>query len=433
MQHIATLPWHNPLAFANTVSTQETHFAFLYSGMASGYSGQYSFLALYPNKEVKGEDFTSFASMLSSHAHPYTHACFGYLGYGLKNALETLPHDIPLHIHMPSLWMTQYAMILVFDHQEKQIDVWADSSAFSPRIPLPSIPPPMHYPPPSITTLHSNMTKAQYLEHVKTIKQHITYGTLYQANLTRKFYGTFHTPPDAFALFCRLSHFSPSPYSAFLRLGEYTILSSSPERFLHIDAKGTVDTRPIKGSSPRYHDPKKDLLSSQALAASQKNKAENLMIVDLSRNDLSRSCQPGSIHVPDLFSVHSYTTIHHMQSTITGQKRPDKSTLDTVKGCFPPGSMTGTPKIKAMELCSALEYHARGVYAGALGWFGGDGSADLSVVIRTLLLQHHHFEFQVGGAIIADSDPVEEWKETLIKAKAIAKTLGITQQQLKTL
>src|SRR5262249_45812905 len=155
------------------------------------------------------------------------------------------------------------------------------------------------------------------------------------------------------------------------------------------------------------------------LAASEKDRAENLMIVDLMRNDLARSCEPGSVHAGQLFEVSSYATLHHMASTITGQKRQGLSTLDAVRHCFPPGSMTGAPKHRAMQWCLAHEGVQRGVYSGALGWFGGDGSCDLSVVIRTLVVQGNRFEFQAGGGIVADSEPLAEWRELLAKTRGI--------------
>jgi anthranilate/para-aminobenzoate synthase component I len=200
--------------------------------------------------------------------------------------------------------------------------------------------------------------------------------------------------------------------------------------FLSLDTLGNVETRPIKGSAPRFEDKEKDQNSKNELQSSEKNRAENLMIVDLMRNDLSRNCVTGSVSVDSLFDVTTYATVHHMSSTIRGKKKPDIATLDLVKGCFPPGSMTGAPKIKAMELCSELEQQARGVYSGAIGWFSGDGACDFSVVIRTLIMQGRRFEFQVGGAIVSDSDPIEEWRETLTKARGIAKALDIPIEKL---
>ena len=222
---------------------------------------------------------------------------------------------------------------------------------------------------------------------------------------------------------------SPAPYSAYLRLGDYHIVSSTPERFLTLDSQGRAETRPIKGTTPRFADMAQDELSRKALEKSVKDRSENLMIVDLMRNDFGRGSVFGSVEVEDLFQVTSYATLHHMASTVKGQKRHGVSSLDFVKACFPPGSMTGAPKVRAMEICSELERHKRGVYSGAIGWFGGDGSVDLAVVIRTLVLRGTDFEFQVGGAVVADSTPEGEWHETLVKARGIARVLGLEPER----
>jgi anthranilate/para-aminobenzoate synthase component I len=226
---------------------------------------------------------------------------------------------------------------------------------------------------------------------------------------------------------------SPAPYSAILKLDDKFIISSSPERFVHVSSDGKVDTRPIKGSAPRFEDAAKDTESKRQLQISEKDRAENLMIVDLSRNDISRHCEKGSVKVEGLFEVTSYATVHHMASTVKGRKKQESTTLDLIKGCFPPGSMTGAPKIKAMQLCSELENVKRGVYSGAIGWFGGDGSADLSVVIRTIIIDCDKFEFQVGGAIVADSIAEKEFEESILKAKAMAKALNIDIGKLESL
>jgi anthranilate/para-aminobenzoate synthase component I len=277
------------------------------------------------------------------------------------------------------------------------------------------------------------MTKEEYLEHVTQIKESIRNGDLYQANLTRKFYGQFNHNIEGLGLFLKLCKHSPSPYSAFLKHGDLCVLSSSPERFIHIDSKGEAEIRPIKGSAARSNDNYVDNQLKEQLKNSIKDQAENLMIVDLSRNDLSRNCDLGSVKVTKLFDITSYATVHHMSSAIKGRKSPKSSTLQLVQGCFPPGSMTGAPKIKAIELCSKIEKQERGIYSGAIGWFGGDGSTDLSVVIRTLIIEKQKFEFQVGGAIVSDSDPYKEWEETMTKAQGLIKALGLSEKTLQAL
>ncbi len=425
MQLQRTINWIAPLDLAASIPESEDKWVLLYSGMNSGFFGRYSILALRAKNEINSDDFTELSDILSDNNHKFTNGWFGYLGYGLKNKLEKLSQDTDSYINMPHLWLINFGTIILFDHEQRQVKIWSEDD-----FELPDITPAEKL---DFTTqnLRSNMNKAEYLDKVDRIKSSINRGDLYQANLTRKFTGEIAGKFRPVDIFCKLCEISPAPYSAFLKFSEKTVISSSPERFLHINSDGVADTRPIKGSAARFEDEAEDKKSLDALGNSEKDRAENLMIVDLCRNDLSRGCEVGSIKVKNLFEITSYATVHHMVSTVTGQKSAGTSSLDLVKGCFPPGSMTGAPKIKAMQLCSALESKQRGVYSGAIGWFGGDGSVDLSVVIRTIIMDGNKFEFQVGGAIVADSDPIAEFEETLIKAKAVAKSLGIDKQQLR--
>lgn len=430
----ATLEWASPLAYLDALADSGEDFALLYSGMRTPYSGRHSLLALSPDQTITSHHFGALEQALSHDAGRYDNFWVGYLGYALKHAVENgLATDAPSHINLPALHFTRFATLLEFDHETETLTLHRrDASApMPPKINAEMHPP--HHQIFHIADLQSDMTHAEYLAKVDALKQAIDAGTLYQANLTRKFFGSFDETLCPAKLFHRLAHVSPAPYSAFLKMGDTSIVSSSPERFLAMDEKGRVEARPIKGSAPRFADHTADTASRDALAVSEKDRAENLMIVDLTRNDLSRGCEIGSVTTDALFEVSSYATVHHMSSTISGQRRADVSPLQLVAGCFPPGSMTGTPKIKAMQLCSELEPRARGVYSGAIGWFGGDGACDLSVVIRTLVMQGTQFEFQVGGAIVADSTPEGEWEETLTKARGLAKTLHIDMDRLRSL
>lgn len=410
-----TLPWMEPLELARLVNADD--YCLLYSSLATSYSGQKSLLACHPAETLESTEWKELEQCLSTNRHALENAWFGYLGYGLKDSLESLPRDMPDIVDFPPLRFARYQTIYCFDHALRKLtrcgpDAVGGITATAPPTP------------PAITRLLSNMTKEEYLRHVATIREAIHAGELYQANLTRKFHGSFQEAPDPLALFATLCEISPAPYSALIRWPGHAILSSSPERFLTGNADGGVTTRPIKGSAPRS-------VPAEALASSPKDRAENLMIVDLMRNDLARSCQPGSVRVERLFEVESFSTVHHLSSTVCGLRSPAMPPIGLVKNCFPPGSMTGAPKIRAMRLCTALERQSRGVYSGALGWFGGDGSFDLSVVIRTLLLQNERFAFQVGGGIVADSRPEEEWRETMVKATGIAGALGISLEKLE--
>lgn len=428
MNLLKKLDWIDPIALASNIPEEEKSWILLYSGMKTASSGKYSFLAFDKQDEVTS-NFRELDTKLTATKNIFGNAWFGYLGYGLKNELENLKFDEPSYINSPDLWFARYGTIIVFDHNSKCIEVYGNSLSLWERVNTLSIP---NTPLPQREGIKvfSNMTQIQYLEKVSYIKEAIKRGDIYQANLTRKFFGELKNQ-QPFSIFKKLCKISPAPYSAFIKNKDLHIISSSPERFLYIDKNGNTNTRPIKGSAPRSNDSAIDNNLKAELASSEKNRAENLMIVDLSRNDLARNCETGSVKVDNLFGIESYANVHHMVSSVNGKKKNDASTLDLVKGCFPPGSMTGTPKIKAMEICSELEKLKRGIYAGSIGWFGGDGSADLSVVIRTIIMQDNKFEFQVGGAIVNDSVPEEEFAETITKAKGVAGALGIEIRQLE--
>lgn len=417
-----SLPWAEPLELAAAID--QPCWVLLYSGCQTAYSGRYSYLACHLAETMEADDFSPLEKRLSGPpaATPFDERWFGYLAYGLKNTLERLPEDRPGRFLLPRLCMMRFHHIYQFDHQLKALTLWSDGdfSALSPTIPL------QGYMPPRVESLDSSMSDEEYLEKVARVIALIREGQLYQSNLTRKYFGKLEQSPDYFGIFRCLCEASPAPYSAYIRLGDTHILSSSPEQFLSYTYDGYIETRPIKGTAPRCDDPAADHNSRDMLAGSEKDRAENLMIVDLMRNDLSHSCKPGSIGVDELFSVTTHATIHHMSSRVYGHKSNEISTMESIKACFPPGSMTGAPKIRAMALCSELETWDRGVYSGAIGWLDKDSSAELSVVIRTLIMNGAEFEFQVGGGIVADSTPESELREILHKSKGIIKALHLT-------
>lgn len=392
-----TSGWADPRQFAASLK-DETHLAFFYSGMQPG---RYSLLAW--GLEEKVDSFEKLQSALSSDKPKYENAWFGYLGYGLRRLFENYSTDAASHITLPDLLMMRFKNIMVFDHVTKTITPSSLPAAGLIRGSFEGC---------WGAKIKSNMTDAEYLAKAKIVIDKIRNGEIYQANLTRKFFGEFDNTPDSFALFHKLTEVSPAPYSAYLKFGEHVIISASPEKFLTVE-NGKATTIPIKGTLTSK-------LPASQLEDSEKNRAENLMIVDLMRNDLARAC--GNVKVEKLFEVTSYAKYHHMSSTITGDVKTNA--LDVVKSCFPPGSMTGAPKIAAVWLCSELEQQERGVYSGAIGYFGGDGSCDLSVVIRTLIIEGNKFEFQVGGGIVADSTPENELEEIYVKASGIMEVLG---------
>ncbi len=258
--------------------------------------------------------------------------------------------------------------------------------------------------------------RAQYLADIERSQAELAAGESYEVCLTDQI--STDASPDPFALYRRLRRSNPGPFAGFLRFGDTAIVSSSPERFLSVGRDGAVQARPIKGTISRVEDPEEDAARKAELAADEKTRAEHLMIVDLLRNDLGRVSEVDSVRVPDLMVVEPYATVHQVVSTVTGQLEPGRSPVECVRNCFPGGSMTGAPKERTMEIIDELEDEARGVYSGAIGYFGVDGAVDLSIVIRTIVIRPGRTTIGAGGAIVMQSDPVEEFDEILLKARA---------------
>lgn len=385
------------------MNPQEKYFAVLHTSKKTSYSDENT-LIFSDLKEVASEnDFDLLKAKLNKQAN-----WLGYYGYELGNSDININYPSNNFIETPPSWFGNFAKV------EKQ-------KSFN----LPSY----SYSAPKIVYIKSNMNKQQYISKVNNIKEKIVSGDLYQANLTRKFFGEFAGEVDAFAIYCHLNKVSPAPYSAYIKIDDLHIISSSPELFLRINKNGEVVTCPIKGSAAKGQ--------GGLLSSSDKDIAENLMITDLMRNDLARNCIAGSVKVDKLFEVNDFATISHMHSTISGklgfgddEVENQNKILKLIKDCSPAGSMTGAPKIAAMKLCAELESWQRGIYSGALGYldFGdevNDILAEFSVVIRTIIIKGNKFEFQVGGGIVHESEAEKEYNETLIKASAICNVLGL--------
>jgi para-aminobenzoate synthetase component 1 len=420
-QRQATLPWAEPLAFAGKYAQRDI--TLLYSSVQETFSGGMSYLFTHPIETVSDANWAVLPA-LPSEADGLP-IWVGYLAYGMRED-GARGSDSP--VSLPDFLLTRYGQLFCFDHHKKIITQHIAAGEIIDDVqPKKSL---QSNEPPAISSLSSNFTRAEYESVIAETVEQIHAGNFYQANITRKFFGQFATRPDSWQIFTRLSEASPAPYSAYIRRGSTAILSSSPECFLTIDASGKMLTRPIKGSARRSEDAAADAEIQRALKTSQKNHAENLMIVDLMRNDLSRVSMPQSVKVIEQSALYSYRTIHHLISTIASQKLPSISAYEAVRACFPAGSMTGAPKIAAMRWCAEKEKMERGLYSGAIGWFGGGDTCDLSVVIRTLILEDDRFEFQVGGGVVADSTPPDEWRETITKARGILAALGLSEDDL---
>lgn len=410
--------WEAPLDFATRFAASP-ELALLYSGRAEQASGQHSFLFVDAATQIAGAHWNDLPAAFDQ---PDLPDWVGYFGYEMGFDAN-LPASMAA---WPRLWLTRYRRLFRFDHHAQRIDEFARFDASQELAPLQALPAL-----PAIHTLASPMPRDVYLRHVRATIDRIHAGDFYQANITRKFTGSFGAAPHPLATFRALCQASPAPYGALIRHGAQAILSSSPESFLTL-SEGTITSRPIKGSARRSAEASDDAQLREALQQSDKNQAENLMIVDLMRHDLAQISQPGSVQVAARATLHSYANIHHLISTITARLRKGSTVRDALRACMPPGSMTGAPKRAAMQWIATREGLQRGVYSGALGWMGHD-CADFSVVIRTVLIDGVDFEFQVGGGIVADSDPEEEWRETLVKTCGIATALGIDEARLAAL
>lgn len=262
----------------------------------------------------------------------------------------------------------------------------------------------------------SNINKQQYQDKFSQVQAYLLAGDCYQINLAQRFEATYQG--DEFQAYLTLREHNKAPFSAFIRLKENAILSLSPERFLKL-ANGKVQTKPIKGTRPRFTNKEKDLASKESLLAATKDRAENLMIVDLLRNDISRTCIAGSVKVPKLFAIESFPAVHHLVSTIEGDLNAKFQATDLLRGAFPGGSITGAPKIRAMEIIEQLEPHRRNLYCGSVGYISACGNMDTSITIRTLICENNKIYCWAGGGLVADSTVENEYQETFDKVKKI--------------
>jgi aminodeoxychorismate synthase component I len=261
-----------------------------------------------------------------------------------------------------------------------------------------------------------------YLGLIKKAQQHISAGDVYQICLTNRI--DLEHSADPLMVYLELREMNPAPYAAFLRIGEITLVCSSPEQFLQVSPQGLVSTKPIKGTRPRSHDLTQDLALAEELQKNTKERAENLMIVDLMRNDIGKVTKPDSVTVSKLFEIESYATVHQLVSTVEGQLLESETSRSAFAAAFPGGSMTGAPKQRAMQIIGELENGPRGVYSGAVGFFGFNGAADFGMTIRSIVFQGPTAYIGVGGGITSDSDPIAELEETKLKAQALLRVLN---------
>jgi para-aminobenzoate synthetase component 1 len=327
-----------------------------------------------------------------------------------------------------------YDWLIAWDHlaQKAWIIAWTEERLAWVRLRLTSAAiVPSARPPVRPSDVGSNFTRREYEAAVARIRAYIAAGDVYQVNLAQRFQTSFTDAP--LELYRRLRARSPAPFGTYLALGDMTVASISPERFLRFDAvTRAAEARPIKGTRPRGATPGEDAALAKALSASEKDRAENVMIVDLLRNDLGKVCRPGSVLVPELFALESHPTVHHLVSTVTGVLANGADAFDLLRAAFPGGSITGAPKIRAMEIIAELERAPRGVYCGAIGYVSATGAMDLNIPIRTVVLQDGVASFHAGAGIVWDSDAAAEYDETLAKAQALIDALTSPRKTSRT-
>ncbi len=364
---------------------------------------------------------------------PFQTGAVGFLGYELGTTLERLPQPQRLGCGLPDLYMGLYDTIAAFDMTEKRAWIIASDiarggvdgrmAAMATRIQAAPAPP---ADPGGHSSWHFETARAKFEANVAHAIDYIHAGDIYQANISHRLIAPMPKGLSPLALYRRIRARNPAPFGAVINCGnDQAVVSASPERFLRLSADRAIETRPIKGTRPRSPNPAEDAALARELSRSAKDRAENLMIVDLLRNDLSRVAETGSVSVPKLCGLESFATVHHLVSVIEAQLRAGLGPVDLLRAAFPGGSITGAPKIRAMEVISELECARRGPYCGTIAWIGFDGAMDSSIVIRTLVIEGGQAVLQVGGGIVADSDPASEFEETMDKARALMQSLSL--------
>ena len=452
------IAYADPLALFARVAG-DRHAALLHSAAADP-RGRYSFIAADPFKVLvcrdgaveidgvpaPGAPLDVVRAELARHPQaaipgigPFCGGAVGYLGYEMGRHLERVPRPPADAMDVPEMQLLFCDVVVVLDHRERRAHVVSsghpepagDGRRARARERLAAAvrrygdgPPPIAAAVPATAAeVVADVSREAYELAVRRVVEYILAGDVFQANLSQRLRAELPAGLTALDLFARLCAGNPAPFAAYLKLDDLVIASSSPERFLAV-AGDAVETRPIKGTRPRGRTPVEDEALAAELAASEKDRAENVMIVDLLRNDLSRVCRDGSVEVPELCALERFATVMHLVSAVTGRLRPGLGPVDLLAACFPGGSITGAPKIRAMEIIAELEPTRRGAYCGAIGYLGFDGSMDTSIVIRTFTIRGRTVTFQVGGGVVAGSTPEGEYAETLAKAAALIAALS---------
>ena len=389
----------------------------------------------YKGEEVyEGDTFEELNKIIEEYAIennsglPFVSGGIGYFSYDLAREVEEIPNIAKDDVDIPHCYYNFYDNIIILDNLKKSVYISALGILKSQKDSIHEIASRIQkgnkivYE--KVGVIKNNFTsgfeKNNYINTVSKVRDYIKSGEIYITNLTQRF--SCNTRKSAYEIYKDLRNINPAPFSAFMNFEDFNIICSSPERFLRIRNR-MVETRPIKGTMPRGMDAGEDLKNKNMLINSEKDKSELLMVVDLERNDLSKVCKPNSVKVTELFKLEEYSTVFHLVSTVVGELKEEVSSLECIKACFPGGSITGTPKIRSLEIIEELEPVRRNIYTGALGYLGFDGNVDLNIIIRTILLKDNKAYLGVGGGITWDSNEECEYDETLDKAKALMRVL----------
>jgi para-aminobenzoate synthetase component 1 len=374
---------------------------------------------------------------------PFGGGAVGYLSYDLCHFIEKLPHKAVNDLDLPECYLGFYDAVVAFDHRSNKTYIVstgfpeleegtrrrrAGSRLNELRNAILLSPPPRpvtESPNRKKIALKANFSHEGYLTAVARAREYICAGDIFEVNLSQRFESELGTHP--YELYKRLRGINPAPFASYLNFVGVNIVGASPERFLKVRGD-LVETRPIKGTRPRGKTTEEDKELAAALLASKKDRAENIMIVDLERNDLGRVCCYGTVSVTELAILETYPTVFHLTSTVSGQLRQGNGCTELLKATFPGGSITGAPKVRAMEIIDELEPTRRSVYTGSIGYLGFNGDMDLNIVIRTIIVKDGKAYFQVGGAIVYDSEPEAEYLETLDKGRALMRALGLSER-----
>lgn len=379
------------------------------------------------------DPFTLLEKEIKKYSIPKSHLPFscgaiGYFSYDAAIYVEEIRSTSKEDISIPEIYFNFYDNFIIYDIKNEKYYISALGILSTPEESIAQIlsqiksAPTISFAPKEEgnTEFSSNFTKDEYIKGVTKVIDYIRTGDVYIANLTQRFSCKCHKSP--YDIYHHLRTINPAPFASYLGFSDFQIISSSPERFIKIKNR-VAETRPIKGTRPRGLTPEEDEKNKNELLNSEKDKSELLMIVDLERNDFSKVCKPFSVKVNELFKLEEYSTVFHLVSTIIGELKEDVSSVKFIKECFPGGSITGAPKIRAMEIIDEIENLKRNIYTGAIGYFDFNGNADFNIVIRTILKKDDTAYFGVGGGITFESDEESEYQETLDKAKALMKVL----------